>query len=130
MMPFLRRVTAAGVIEDLAISYNMTSDYRTSTLRWNQIFGALHFLRKLQVEQPPHNLDLSIQGLFESPPGPALRDLWLLYLELGEEGENWKEFAERLVNFCAERDRKGCCLERLVIETVHLPPDLDSNVHC
>ena len=126
MMPFLRRATAAGVIEDLAIFYDMTTEYSASTLRWDEIFGTLSSLRKLQVEQPPHDLDLSIRGLFESPPGPALRDLWLLYLTLEEEGENWEEFAERLVDFCAERDRKGCRLERLVIETVHPPPDLGS----
>jgi hypothetical protein len=126
MMPFLRRATAVGVMKDLTIIYNKGWNCGTGILGWKRIFDTLHSLRKLTVQQSPHDSNLSIQGLFESPSGPVLRELWLSCLVVGESGESWEEFTERLVNYCAERDRRGCRLERLVVETLYPPPDLGS----
>jgi hypothetical protein len=128
MMPFLRRATAVGVMEDLTIFYDKDCKSAAGILRWKRILNRLHSLRKLRVRQSPHDSNLSIRGLFESPSGPALRELWLSCLVLGESGESWEEFGERLVNYCGERDRRGCRLERLVIETLHPPPDLGSSL--
>jgi len=125
MMPFFRR--AAGVIEDLTIFHPGPTEYSTSgTLRWEQIFGTLPFLRKLRVVQPPDHLDNSMWILLGSPPvsGPALRDLWLSCLVLEKRGIKRKVLGRRLVDYCAELDRRGCRLERLVIETFYPPPDL------
>ena len=123
MMPFLRRATAAGVIEDLTVFYTERRGY-TNTFRWDQIFGSLHCLRKLKFQYPPDDLDLSVWEFLGSPSGPALRDLWFSYLEFGERGRSSREWAERFVDYCADRDRRGCRLERLLIETFHPPPDL------
>ena len=127
MMPFLRRAMALGVIEDLTVIHDQLMRYGTTTLQWDQIFGALHSLRKLRVQATWGCQDFSIWALFESPPSPALRDLWLTSPVFGEEpqregGGNRGQLVERLVNYCAERDKRGYRLERLVIEDPMDPP--------
>lgn len=133
MMPFLRRAMATGVIEDLTIIHDFPRKHRHITLRWDQILGTLYSLQKLRVEQSPANLDFSIWTLFESPPSPSLRELWLSFLVFGKEmleekeGGGRKDLVERLVNYCAKRDQNGYRLERLVIEAPgDPPPDLAS----
>lgn len=131
MMPFFRRVMAAGVIEDLTIIHNYPLPRATSTLQWGQIFGTLHSLRKLRVQQSVLCVDISVWALFACPPSPALRDLQLSSLVFSEEpqwerGGNREGLGERLVNYCAERDWRGCRLEHLIIESSNPPPDLVS----
>jgi len=132
MMPFLRRAMTTGVIEDLTVIHDQPMRYSTTTLQWDQIFGTLHSLRKLRIRLSWGSLDFSIWALFESPPSPALRDLWLTSLVFGKEpweerDGNQGELVERLVKFCAERDQRGYRLEHLVIEDpLDPPPDLSS----
>jgi len=133
MMPFLRRAMGAGVIEDLTVIHEQPSMYDDSTLEWDEIFGTLHSLRTLRVNQSPGRVDFSIWAAFQSPPSPALRVLHLSFLTFDEDpqgeggGGNRKELARRLVDYCAERNRRGCRLERLVIEApINLPPGLPS----
>ena len=131
MMPFFRRAMAAGVIEDLTIIHHHPAQYAASTLQWDQIFGTLHSLRKLRVQQSSGDVDVSVWALFTSPPSPALRDLRLSSLVFSgepqeERGGSREGLVERLVDYCAERDRRGYRLERLVIESPCPPPDLAS----
>ena len=66
--------------------------------------------------------------MFQSFSSPALQDLRLSFLVFDEKsqekekGGNRNELAESLVNWCAERDRRGCRLNRLVIEAPLNPP--------
>ena len=129
MMPFFRRAMATGLIEDLTIMHHHPVQCTTSVLQWDQIFGTLHSLRKLRMKQSSGSMDISVLALFESPPSPALRDLRLSSLVFSKEpqaerGGDRKGSAERLVNYCAERDRRGYRLEHLVIESSYPPPDL------
>jgi len=133
MMPFLRRTMATGVIEDLTIVHEQPEEDNTSTLRWDQIFGTLHSLRKLRVEQSPGWRDFSVWALFQSSVNPVLQDLCLSHLVFGEvlQGEGGsghkKELVESLVEYCAERNQRGCRLQRLVIEApLNLPLGLAS----
>ena len=93
----------------------------------------MHSLRTLRVEQPLSGVGFSIWTAFQSPPSPALRDLHLSFLWLDEERQgkegrrNRQEFAKRMVDYCAERNMRGCGLERLIIEApMELPSDLTS----
>ena len=125
MMPFLRR--AAGVIEDLTIFHDGPTEYSPGgALRWERVFGTLPSLRKLRVVQPPDHLDNSMWILLGSPSasGPTLRDLSLSCFVLEKRGIKRKVLGRRLVDYCAELDRRGCRLERLVVETFYPPPDL------
>jgi hypothetical protein len=131
LLPFLGRVSASGVIENLSV---ITDLHRRSSIcepQWEQIFDTLSSLRKLRVEQSQHNLDLSIQGLLQSRPCPALRDLELSSVVFSGEGMekmvDGEVVAGRFVDYFAERDRRGYRLERLVIEApIRAPPDLAS----
>ena len=130
MMPFLRRATT---VEDLTIIHDHPLMRSTSTLRWDQVFGALHSLQKLRVEQSGGGVDPSILAMFQSSRGSALRDLQLSYLVFDEEpwGEedsgNGKQLVENLVDYCVERDRRGNRLQCLVVEaSCNAPPDLAS----
>ena len=123
MMPFLRRAAAAGVMEDLAIFCPKPRGSPT-VFQWDRIFDTLHSLRRLKFQQSVGDPELSVWELLESSSGPALRDLWLSYLVLDG---SWEKWTERLVNYCAERDRRGCRLERLLIEIFYYydpPPDI------
>lgn len=131
MMPFLRRVVTAGAIEDLTVIHTPPWVSYHSTLQWNQIFGTLPSLRRLKVERSPGGLDVSMWAVFQNPPSPALRELRLSFLvftegQIGKDGDGSQEgSAEKLVDYCAERNRRGCRLEHLVLEApLNLPPDL------
>ena len=133
MTPFLRRVMAVGMIEDFTIIHHQPWTYDDSILQWDEIFGTLHSLQTLRVNQLPGKVDLSIWAVFQSQPSPALRELRLSFLMFDEEsqgeegGENRKELARSLVDYCAERNRRGYPLERLVIEApINLPSGLPS----
>ena len=133
MMPFFHRAMAAGVIEDLTVVHEQPVGYNTTTLQWDQIFGTLHSLQKLRVEQSPDLLDNSVWAMFQTSPNHALQDLCLSHLVFGKEpqgeggGGNQKELVERLVDYCAERNQRGCRLHSLVIEApLHPPPGLAS----
>ena len=133
MIPFLRRAMAAGVIEDLTVIHERPDERKISIFQWDQLFSTLHSLKKLRVQQIWGGPDPTIWALFESLPSTALRDLSVCPLVFGKgpqgEEEEWnrKELTERLVNWCAERHRRGCRLNRLVIEDLmYPPPDLTS----
>ena len=133
MMPFLCRAMAVRVIEDLTIVHDHPTGDSTSTLQWDLIFDTLHSLRKLRVKQSPGQLDLSVRAMFQSFSSPALQDLRLSFLVFDEKSQEKEksgdrnELAESLVNWCAERDRRGCRLNRLVIEApLNPPPGLGS----
>ena len=127
MMPFLRRAMATGVIEDLTVVHEESTRYSTTTIEWDQVFGTLHSLRKLRVEQSGIP-DLSVRAVFRSPSSPVLRDLWFTFLTFGEdprgedEGGDQKRLEEMIVDYCNERDQRGCRLNRLVIEAPSNPP--------
>jgi len=127
-MLFFRPAMTSGVIEDLIVVHGRTNDDTTTTLQWDQIFGTLHSLRKLRVEQSPIWLNHSVWAVFQSSPNPVLQDLCISHLVFGKEsqgeggGRNQKELAERLVDYCAERNQRGCRLHRLVIEAPLNPP--------
>jgi len=128
MTPFLRRAMATGIIEDLAVIHNHPLPRVTNTLQWDQIFGTLHSLRKLRVQQSVLRVDISVWGLLECPPSPTLRDLRLSSLVFGKEpqgerGGSREGLAERSVDYCAEGDRRGYRLEHLIIEFSYPPPD-------
>ena len=128
MMPFLHRAMAAGAIEDLTVIHDQSQEDSTSTLQWDRMFGMLHSLRKLRVEQSPDRWDSSILAMFQSHPGSVLQDLQLSFLKFdkepkgGEEGENRINVAGMLVDYCAERNKRGCRLKHLVIEAPRDPP--------
>ena len=134
MMPFLRRAMTVGVIEDLTVIHAQPEQYcSTSTLQWNQLFSTLHSLRKLRVEESCNSPDLMLWPLFESLSSFVLRDLRLSLLVFGDEPQgdvedgHQKELTERVVKWCAERNRRGCRLNSLVIEDpMHFPLGLTS----
>ena len=124
MMPFFHR---ARLIEDLTIVHVQPGRYCTGPVQWDRLFSTLHSLRKLRVQQLWPSPDPTIRALFKSLPSPVLRDLWITSLLFGKgpEGEdcgNWKELTERMVEWCAERNRRGCRLKSLVIEDPMHPP--------
>ena len=130
MLPFLHRVTAAGVIEDLSIICNMDMRYSVSKWRWNEIFGTLGSLRKLRVKQLQDDVYFPIRELLQSQLCPSLRDLELSCIVLGrgsEGGSLGEPVAGKLVDYCAERNRRGHRLEHLVVEAPsNIPSDLAS----
>lgn len=131
MLPFLRRVAAAGVIEDFNIITDLNKRHGIGRLHWNMIFDTLSSLRKLRVEQSQQDLDSSIWSFLGNQPGPTLRDLELSFVEFDRAGIGWREgemmTGESFADYFAERDRRGCRLERLVIEApINAPPDLAS----
>ena len=129
MMPFLRRAT---VIEDLAVILKQSMLSAPSAKNWDQIFGTLPALQKLELQQLSRLVKLPVGALFESSPGSTPRDLWLAFLVFpieppGERGEGG--LAEKLVKYCAERDQRGYRLEHLVIGApINPPPDLASSL--
>ena len=130
MLPFLRRVTAAGAIKDLSIVTDLHRHYSICGQDWDRVFDSLGSLRKLRVEQSQQNQDLSVGGLLQSQSCPTLRDLELSFTVFGGVGVEGKEgdvVAGRFVDYFAERDRRGHRLERLVLEApFNAPPDLAS----
>ena len=50
-------------------------------------YSTLYSLRKLRVRFSWASWDFSIRALFESPPSPALRDIWLTFLKFGKESQ-------------------------------------------
>ena len=128
MLPFLRRVTATGVIEDLSIISNIDTGYNLSKWYWNEIFGTLgHSLRKLRVKQLQDDVDFPIRELLQSHLCPTLRDLELSCIVFGRGQEGDKLGHPLVVDCCVERDRRGHRLKRLVIEAPsNAPLDLVS----
>ena len=130
MEPFLRRATAAGVIEELSIITDVDTRYSLSKWHWNDIFGALGSLRKLRVKQAQNDSAFPILESLQSQLCPTLRDLELSCIVFGGEREGkWlgDPVVEKLVDCCVEQDRRGYRLERLVIEAPsNAPPDLAS----
>jgi hypothetical protein len=122
MIPFLRRGMARGSIEDLTVIYDEPASTIVDTTQWGRIFGMLHSLRKLRVEQPSGKLDLSIWGVLQILPSLLLQDLRLSFLAFGEEAGDRERFVGNLVDYCAGRDQRGCRLKRLVIEAPLNPP--------
>ena len=130
LLPFLRRVTAAGAIEDLSIISDVDTQYSLSEWNWNEIFGALGSLRKLRVKQAQDDSAFPISELLQSQLCPTLRDLELSCVVFGGEREGeWlgDPVVDKLVDCCVEQDRRGHRLEHLVIEAPsNVPPNLAS----
>ncbi|KAF9783808.1 hypothetical protein BJ322DRAFT_1067186 [Thelephora terrestris] len=130
MLPFLRRVTAMGIMEELSIILKVVSDDRICQWPWNEILGTLGSLRRLKVKQLQDDVDFPIRDLLRSYLCPTLRDLQLSRIVFGGEQEGERlggPVMGKLVDYCAERDRRGNRLERLVIEAPsNAPPDLAS----
>ena len=130
MLPFLRRVTAAGAIEDLSIVSDVDTQYSLSEWSWNETFRTLGSLRKLRVKQAQDGSAFPILELLQSQLCPTLRDLELSCIVFGGgwEGEWLGDPAvDKLVDCCVKQDRRGYRLERLVIEAPsNAPPDLAS----
>ena len=74
MLPFLRRVAAAGAIEDLSIVCYEDVPY-IPTSSWNEIFGMLGSLRKLRLTQLQDDIGFPVWELVESQLCPTLRAL-------------------------------------------------------
>ena len=125
MMPFLRHVTAVGVIENLSIVDDQHTRYTIGALQWDQIFDTLGALKKLRVEQSRDKVDSFVWTLQQSQPCSTLRDLWLSYTVFGGRQASGVESGVavgRLVDFCSGRNEKGHRLERLIIEVPLNPP--------
>ena len=130
MLPFLRRVAVAGVLEDLSIISNVDMRYNISQSLWNEIFGTLSSLRKLRVTHLQDDISFPIVELLQSQLCPTLQDLELSCIVFGERPEEeglGDLLVEKLVDCCAEQGRRGYRLQRLVIEApTNAPPDLAS----
>ena len=128
MLPFLRRVAAAGVLEDLSTIFDVDTRYNISQSLWNEAFGTLGSLRKLRVKQLQDDGAFPIRGLLESQLCPTLQDLELSSIVFGEKPEEeglGDPLVEKLVDCCAEQGRRGHRLQRLIIEApTNAPPDL------
>ena len=130
MLPFLRRVAAAGVLEDLSIISDIDTRYNFSQSLWNEAFGTMGSLRKLRVKQLQDDGAFQIQDLLESQLCPTLQDLELSSIVFGEKPEEeglGDPLVEKLVDCCVEQGRRGHRLQRLIIEApTKAPPDLAS----
>ena len=67
----------AGVIEGLIVTLKLPTPFSPNATDWDQIFGTLPSLRKLEIRQQSNLFNLSNGTFFESSPGSTLRDLWL-----------------------------------------------------
>jgi len=130
VLPFLRLVAAMGIMEELSIISDVDSDNRICQWPWHDILGTLGSLRRLKVKQSQGDVDFPIRDLLRSYLCPVLRDLQLSRIVFGGEQEGERlggPVVGKLVDYCAERDRRGNRLERLVIEAPsNAPPDLAS----
>ena len=87
-------------------------------------------LQKLSIKQLSDDDRFPICDLLQSQQNSALRELWLssivFYGESGKEGQDGL-VPGKFADYCAERERRGNRLERLVIEAPsNAPPDLAS----